>query len=256
MTGDGTKLSPFLVSNVADFVSAVAVANAYIRINRDIDFDRTSLFNLDIYATEIDLNMKTLENIKVSDYFIKAINPLTIKNGYILDISAENSNSVFSGDILFYTVAITERVINPLACVNDGMLRFVKCSMDIKCEDINDVGVFSNNAIIKYSDLKIDIVSNKSFAGEVANSRIKGKYTITKDDSYVFTNISDNVIMLNIIADNVTDLKLCNVSSGVNMINLNIDLAESTLCSLNDIKSTAYSSSIGFKEIVLERSGM
>lgn len=141
MTGTGTQTDPYLVDNIADFRTACATTDAYVKLVADLDCNKEKYLNwstLTSNAIEVDFNGYAVKTpyIATGKGMINGQDKTILKNGSILNIY-ENSASYILKNCSLYNMSISATLYNvtsiPFLCLNN----VEKCNFKIFNQNVN-----------------------------------------------------------------------------------------------------------------------
>lgn len=230
MNGLGTEVSPYVITKYSELIDAWSAAG-YYKLANDIDAkDEPVWNNVESYFTDIDLNGKLINNIKIASglCLLRSMANQVIRNGRIVNINGENVGAVIDNTekkITLQNVAMsaniaggtwTHGLFDTAAKSNIG---FYTCSVNIKARSRYGLFGFTDDDAtfhVNFTDSQIKVdydvlggstPSTSTYAkymlgGNYYNSFLTGKVKTYGIENTV-NHLSHSMIAINILDTNV-----------------------------------------------------
>lgn len=140
MTGTGTQTDPYLVDNIADFRTACATTDAYVKLIADLNCNKEKYLSwstLTSNAIEVDFDGYTIKTpyIATGNGMIDGQYKTILKNGSILNIY-ENTASYILTKCSLYNMSIRANLYNVTGVAFGFLNGIEKCNFEIFNQNI------------------------------------------------------------------------------------------------------------------------
>lgn len=273
MTGTGTQTDPYLVDNIADFRSACATRDAYIKLTADLDCNSEGYLGwqtLTSRCKEVDFDGHALINplIATSNYLTRGMITPLYKNGQILNIYENGANGVL------YSVALSNMSISAFLTkpVDKPFLDIVaeECNFVINNQNLNNKAWFSVGSdlhgMTAFKDCRFELYGNVCMSDSTFRSwnsissnvtadgcRFEGVIKKTSNNNFFEGTIQNCVFAINTrngIDPSISSGKLADVANNTNIYQSDISVfsnhGSAIPCTSEQILDPDYLNSVGF----------
>lgn len=273
MQGKGTQAEPYLAGNIADFRTACAETDAYVKVVADMDCNKENYLEwktLSSNATEIDFDGHKLDKAYIAsgNYLINGNSKTIIKNGRILNIYENAGAGVLQNITLENTAVSTDlkRVtnipFNKISAYNCnfniihnhlGNKHFIKEIFYIT--NMNNINGLQDTLVTLNGMTVNDIITADASTVEIKGCRLEGKIRCDGTGSmtiyaiYATGKLRNSVIAFDIEDKTRNGVELCGNAGNTNIVRDDICVLQNyngALRAGEQILDPAHNISLGF----------